>query len=101
MPIVSFKVIPITGEKSVSKYIVEAVKILKEEGYDPIVTPDTSVITMESLTGIGELVERIHGKIKGMGVERIVTIIMIDDRVDKPLRDPLEMVRRVEENLRG
>ena len=100
MPVVSFKVVPIVGEKSVSKYIVEAVKVLKEEGLEPIVTPDTTVVSIESLEKVGVLLERIHEKLKNMGVDRIVTIVMIDDRRDKPLRDPLEMVKKVEEGLR-
>ncbi len=101
MPIVSFKVVPIVGEKSVSRYIIEAVRVLREEGFEPIVTPDTTVVSMPSLENLGSVLQKIHDKLHEMGVVRIVTLVMIDDRSDKPLRDPLEMVKKVENGLRG
>lgn len=100
MAVVSFKVVPIVGEKSVSKYIARAVEVLVEEGFDPIVTPDTTVIAVDDLSRIGGIVKRIHEELAGMGVERIVTLVMIDDRRDKPSRDPMELVKSVESKLR-
>lgn len=100
MPIVSFKVVPITGEKSVSKYVARAVEVLVEEGFDPIVTPDTTVVSVEDLSVIGKIVSRIHDELGRMGIERIVTIVMIDDRKDKPTRDPMELVKSVESKMR-
>lgn len=100
MPIVSLKVIPIVGEKSVSKYIARAVEVLVEEGLNPITTPDTTVFSTKDLSRIGSLIERIHEELEKMGVGRIVTVMMIDDRRDKPDRDPMELVRSVESRLR-
>ena len=101
MPLVSFKVIPVVGEKSVSRYVAEAVRILREEGLDPVVTPDTTVVVVEDLSIVGGLLTRIHARLQEMGVERIVTIVMIDDRVDKPLRRPEELVESVRAKLGG
>lgn len=99
MPIVSFKVVPIVGEASVSKYITRAVEVLIEEGFNPIVTPDTTVVSVDDLSRIGGAAARIHEELAKMGVGRIVTIIMIDDRRDKPARDPMELVQSVESKL--
>ena len=101
MPLVSFKVIPVVGEKSVSRYVAEAVRILREEGLDPVVTPDTTVVVVEDLSIVGGLLARIHARLQEMGVGRIVTIVMIDDRVDKPLRRPEELVESVRAKLGG
>ncbi|MCE4600367.1 MAG: thiamine-binding protein [Desulfurococcales archaeon] len=100
MPIVSFKVVPITGERSVSKYVAEAVKVLVEEGFDPIVTPDTTVISLDDLTRVGEILGKIHDRLTGLGVNRVVTIVMVDDRRDKPGRHPLDLVKSVESMIR-
>ncbi len=101
MPVVSFKIIPIVGEKSVSKYIIEAVKVLRDEGLEPIVTPDTTVVSLKSLDDIGMLLSKMHERLRNMGVQRIVSIVMVDDRVDMPLRDPLETAKKVEKGLQG
>ncbi len=99
IPLVSFKVIPIVGEKSVSRYVAEAVRILREEGLEPFVTPDTTVVAVEDLSIVGGLLAKIHKRLQDMGVERIVTVVMVDDRVDKPLRRPEELVESVRAKL--
>jgi len=101
MPIVSLKVIPSTGSPSVSHLVAEAVRILQEHGLEPIVTPDTTVFQMESLEPLGRILARIHERLRELGAQRVVTIVMIDDRFDKPGRRPEELVDRVYEHLGG
>ncbi len=101
LPVVSFKVIPVVGESSVSRYVAEAVRVLREEGFDPIVTPDTTVVVMGDLARLGVVLERIHGRLREMGVGRVVTIVMVDDRFDRRVRDPGEMVESVLRRLGG
>ena len=101
MPLVSFKVIPVVGERSVSKYVAEAVRVLEEEGLEPVVTPDTTVVVVGDLSVVGRLLARIHERLRSMGVERIVTLVMVDDRADKPLRRPEELVESVRAKLRS
>ena len=97
MPIVSIKVIPIGIGTSVSRYIARVVSLLEERGYKPIVTPDTTVIQVNDLSEIGVIVKLVHDELYSMGVQRIETIIMIDDRRDVEERSPEMLVARVEE----
>ncbi len=101
MPIVSLKVMPRTREcdVSVSKYVAETVKILERLGLEPIVTPDTTVFRLDGLERLGEIMEAVHGRLKERGAVRILTLIMIDDRVDKPDRDPRDLVGSVVEKI--
>jgi len=99
MPIVSFKVIPITGDPSVSKLVAQAVKVLERHGLDPIVTPDTTIVQLHDLSRVGPLLSEIHDELRRHGARRVVTIVMVDDRYDKPGRKPEELVERVLQHL--
>ncbi len=99
MAVVSFKVIPVVGERSVSRYVAEAVRVLMEEGLDPIVTPDTTVVSLSDLSALGRIVSRVHERLRSMGVGRVVTIVMVDERFGEE-RNPMDLVRSVESKLR-
>ncbi len=95
MPTVSLKVIPIGVGTSLSKYIARVVALLEAKGYKPIVTPDTTVIQVGDVSEIGPLVRMIHDELYSMGVTRVLTIVMIDDRRDVEERPPQALVERV------
>jgi uncharacterized protein YqgV (UPF0045/DUF77 family) len=71
------------------------VALLEAKGYKPIVTPDTTVIQVNDISEVGPLVRMIHDELYSMGVARILTIVMIDDRRDVEERPPQEAVERV------
>ena len=98
VPIVSIKVIP-TGATSVSSYIARIVAILEDKGYKPIVTPDTTVISVRDLAEIGSLLKIIHDELYAMGINRIISILMIDDRRDIPERKPEDLVKSVKAKI--
>ncbi|MET1101826.1 MAG: thiamine-binding protein [Pyrodictiaceae archaeon] len=97
MPIVSFKVIPMGIGTSVSRYIARVVALLEERGYKPRVTPDTTILRINDLSEIGVITRMIHDELYSMGVQRIITVIMVDDRRDIEEREPEVLVKRVEE----
>jgi len=99
LPIVSLKVIPIAGTPSVSHLVAEAVKAIRDHGYEPMVTPDTTVFEAESLEGVGRLLEDIRSRMREMGAHRLVMILMVDSRFDRREKTLVEMVRSVEEKL--
>ncbi|BES81202.1 MTH1187 family thiamine-binding protein [Pyrodictium abyssi] len=108
MPIVSLKVLPVGVGTSLSRYIARIVALLEAHGYKPIVTPDTTVIQVRDLSEVGAIVRMVHDELYSMGVPRMVTIVMVDDRRDAEESSPEELVqrvaRRVEEerrNVRG
>jgi uncharacterized protein (TIGR00106 family) len=95
MPIVSLKVVPVGVGTSVSRYIARVVALLEEHGYKPMVTPDTTVIQVQDLSEIGAIVRIVHDELYSMGVPRIVTVVMVDDRRDVEERTPEELVQAV------
>jgi len=95
MPTVSLKIVPLGVGTSVSRYIARVVALLEEHGYQPLVTPDTTVIQVRDLSEIGAIVRIVHDELYSMGVPRIVTIVMVDDRRDVEERTPEELVSAV------
>ena len=95
MPIVSLKIVPIGVGPSLSRYIARVIAVLEEHGYKPMVTPDTTVIQVEDLSEIGAIVRIAHDELYSMGVTRMLTIVMVDDRRDIEERSPDELMRNV------
>ncbi|ABM80906.1 thiamine-binding protein [Hyperthermus butylicus] len=95
MPTVSIKVIPIGVGPSLSRYIARVVALLEAKGYKPLVTPDTTVIQVNDVSEIGPLVRMIHDELYSMGVARVLTIIMIDERRDVAEAPPQAAVEKV------
>ncbi len=95
MPLVSLKVIPLGVGTSVSKYIARVVALLESRGYKPQVTADTTIIPVNDVSEIGAIVKMVHDELYSMGVQRVVTIVMIDERRDVEERTPDEMVQSV------
>jgi uncharacterized protein (TIGR00106 family) len=95
MPIVSLKVLPLGVGTSASRYIARVVALLEAHGYKPMVTPDTTVIQVNDLSEVGRIVKMVHDELYSMGVMRIVTIVMVDDRRDMEERAPDQLVQSV------
>ncbi len=95
MPVVSLKVIPVGVGTSVSRYIARVIALLEDHGYRPMVTPDTTVIQVNDLSEVGAILRIVHDELYSMGVARIVTVVMVDDRRDVEERTPEELVRSV------
>ena len=99
MPIVSIKVIPVGVGTSLSKYIARVVALLEASGYKPRVQPDTTVVRVNDVSEVGAIVKKIHDELYSMGVQRVVTVITIDDRRDIEEREPEELVQSVTSKL--
>jgi len=84
MAIVMIYVIPLgTADSSVSKYVARAVKILKEEKVKYEATAMGT--TMEGdLDELLRVCKKMHDSVFCEEVSRVVTILRIDDRRDKP-----------------
>ena len=84
MAIVQFSVVPLgTGETSLSSYVAQVHRVLRESGLKNQLTPMGTVLEGP----LGELlavIQRVHELPFGQGAQRVMTLINIDDRRDKP-----------------
>ncbi len=78
--IVEISVVPIGVGESLSSYITEAVKVLREKGIKYDITPMGTVIEIETFPELGELLEDIRKKLESMGVSRIYFSVKVDWR---------------------
>jgi len=83
MALMEITVVPLgTNSPSVSKYVTQAVRVLKEEGVKYELTPMATVIEGE-IDKLLSIVKKMHLATFSQDVKRVVTSITIDDRRDK------------------
>ena len=98
MAVMQIEILPLgTGTPSVSSYVAQAMKVVQESGLPHQLTPMATVVEGE-VDELLNLARRIHEVPFEAGAQRVVTIITIDDRRDKPL-SLQGKVRSVEEKL--
>ncbi len=84
MPMAEITIVPVGSGTSVSKFVAKAVEIPKRRGLKYKVTPTSTVIEGE-LDELFEVLKEMHEAPFKEGVKRVVTVIKIDDRRDKPI----------------
>ncbi len=98
MAIMEINIIPLgTKTPSVSKFIAEAVKVLKQAGLNYELTSMGTIVEGET-DNLLSLAKKMHSAIFTQGVKRVVTTIKIDDRQDES-SSMEEKVKRVKEQL--
>lgn len=87
MAIMEISIVPIgTGTTSVSKYVANALKVLKDkEGIKYQLTAMGTIVEAESLDTLLNLAKEMHQSAFDSGAVRVLTNIKIDDRTDKKL----------------
>lgn len=96
--IVEISIVPIGVEESLSNYVAEAVRIIKEKYKGCKLTPMGTVIEVESFKELGVILDEIIDRLTKMGVPRVYTVIKSDFRIRKTTMD--YKVERVEMLLR-
>lgn len=99
MVIVEFVVVPL-GERSLSRYVAEIVKLLGARGIKYQLTPMSTIIEVPTVEDAFEIIKEAHELMFELGAERVSTTIRIDDRRDKPVHME-DKVRSVKEKVRG
>ncbi|MCS7098245.1 MAG: MTH1187 family thiamine-binding protein [Candidatus Methanomethyliaceae archaeon] len=97
MIIVEFTVIPLgTGSTSLSDYVAEVCKEVRNSGVRFTVTPMGTIIEGEDLGNLFEVIRKAHEAAIRSGVKRVVTVIKIDDRRDKErkMEDKVEALKK-------
>ncbi|MEA1965598.1 MAG: MTH1187 family thiamine-binding protein [Candidatus Aerophobetes bacterium] len=83
MALMEITVVPLgTSSPSVSRYVTQAVRVLKEEGIKYELTPMGTVIEGE-IDKLLNIAKRMHLATFTQDVKRVLTSITIDDRRDK------------------
>lgn len=85
MALLELSVIPLgTETPSLSQYVARAVEVIqKEKGVKHMTTPMGTILEGD-LPQLLALIPKMHEAVFAAGVERVVTVIKIDDRRDKP-----------------
>jgi len=99
---VSITIVPLGVGTSISRYVVKAVELLEELGYKPIVGPAETSFEIPNLEQLGIVLRKIHDTLYAMGVQRIITTVMIDDRRGKyqPLEAKVEKIKYLKKATR-
>ncbi|NMP21284.1 MTH1187 family thiamine-binding protein [Sulfobacillus harzensis] len=86
MPVVEVRVLPIgTDEASISSYIQDCFEIASSAlGVEAVLTP-TATLLEGDLDDVLPVVEAMHQSPFYSGVDRVITNVTIDERLDKPL----------------
>lgn len=83
MPIATINILPLgTNSPSVGDFVVDCIKVLKNAGANFKINAMGTVIDGD-LDDILMLVKKMHAVPFERGVQRVVTIVSIDDRRDK------------------
>ena len=95
--IAEFSVIPLgLKETSLSKYVAEAIKIVKDSGIKYQLTPMGTILEDDSLERILSVIQRVHNALFELGIPRLLTRISIDERrdVSRTMESKVESVLR-------
>ncbi len=82
MVIVEFVIVPL-GEKSLSRYVAEVIKLLEKKGVKYQLTPMATIIETKTVREAFDIIEEAHELMFNLGAERVSTTIRIDDRRDR------------------
>ena len=99
MVIVEFVIVPL-GERSLSRYIAEVVKLLERKGVKYQLTPMSTIIEVPTVKEAFGIIEEAHELMFRLGAKRVSTTVRIDDRRDKE-RKMEDKVQSVMEKVRG
>lgn len=83
MIIAQVSITPIGVGTSVSEYVKAALEKIREGGVRYEVNAMSTVIEVESLEKLFEVIKRAHQAVIERGAKRVITEIKIDDRKDK------------------
>lgn len=83
MIIAQLSIAPVGKEVSVSKYVKLVIETLKKENVKFETNAMATVIEIEDLKTLFDIVQKAHNVVIASGAERVITELKIDDRRDK------------------
>jgi len=94
--LVEFSVVPLGKGESVSEYVAECVKIVRESGVRYLLTPMATLLEGE-MQEVMDVIMKCHAKVMER-CDRVITTIKIDDRKGR-MNAMTQKIKSVEEKL--
>ena len=85
MIVADFSMIPMGSGTSASRYVKAVHEVLKSSGVSFVPGPMSTSVEVESLDELFRVIDAANERLKDMGVQRIITNIRIDCRLDKEI----------------
>ena len=85
MIVADFSMIPMGTGTSASRYVKAVHEVLKSSGVSFVPGPMSTSVEVESLDELVRVIDAANERLKDMGVQRIITNIRIDCRMDKEI----------------
>jgi len=85
MIVADFSMIPMGSGTSASRYVKAIHEVLKSSGVNFVPGPMSTSVEVESLQELFRIIDAANERLKEMGVQRIITNIRIDCRLDKEI----------------
>ena len=96
MIVAEFSAIPMGTGTSASKYVLAIYEILRESGVKFVPGPMSTAIETNSFEQLFEVIEKANKKLAEMGVQRIITSIHIDYRLDEDISIESKLHKSIE-----
>ena len=85
MIVADFSIVPMGSGTSAAKYIRAVYDLLRESGVKFVPGPMSTSVETKSFEELFDLIEKANQRLEDMGVERIITSVKIDYRLDKEI----------------
>ena len=85
MIVADFSIVPMGSGTSAAKYIIAVHDLLRELGVKFVPGPMSTSVETKSFEELFDLIEEANQRLEDMGVERIITSVKIDYRLDKEI----------------
>ena len=85
MIVADFSMVPMGSGTSASQYVRSIYEVLKSSGVKFSPGPMSTSVEVESLEELFRVIDAANQRLKDMGVQRIITNIRIDYRLDKEI----------------
>lgn len=85
MIVADFSMVPMGSGTSAAKYIRAVYDVLRESGVKFVPGPMSTSVETRSFGELFSLIEKANQRLKEMGVQRIITSVNIDYRLDKDI----------------
>ena len=85
MIVADFSMIPMGSGTSASRYVKAIHEVLKSSGVNFLPGPMSTSLEVNSFEELFRIIDAANGRLKEMGVQRTITNIRIDYRLDKEI----------------